>query len=115
MRGWSQHQREPTQPQAHQARAQAVVQHRHPCLEDACRERTFAWEEKLKRLLLRFERSQQRHYGMKLLAYTLINLRGFCGVQNSQPVTYLVSGVVVIGGPPGCNKQLPYIWLLHGA
>jgi transposase len=42
-------------------------------------ERTFAWEDKVKRLLLRFERSQQRHYGMKLLAYTLINLRKFCG------------------------------------
>ena len=37
-------------------------------------ERTFAWEDKFKRLLLRFERIQQRHYGMKLLAYTLINL-----------------------------------------
>ena len=33
-----------------------------------------------KRLLLRFERIQQRHYGMKLLAYTLINLRKFCGI-----------------------------------
>jgi transposase len=42
-------------------------------------ERTFAWEDKCKRLLLRFERIQQRHYGMKLLAYILINLRGFCG------------------------------------
>ena len=30
-------------------------------------------------LLLRFERIQQRHYGMKVLAYTLINLRKFCG------------------------------------
>jgi hypothetical protein len=28
--------------------------------------------------LRRFERIQQRHYGMKLMAYTLINLRGFC-------------------------------------
>jgi hypothetical protein len=37
-------------------------------------ERTFAWEDKFKRLLLRFERIQQRHYRMKLLAYTLINL-----------------------------------------
>ena len=44
-----------------------------------CVERTFAWEDKFKRLLLRFERIQQRHYGMKLLAYTLINLRAFCG------------------------------------
>jgi transposase len=43
-------------------------------------ERTFAWEDKFKRLLLRFERLQQRHYGMKLMAYTLINLRAFCGV-----------------------------------
>ncbi len=42
-------------------------------------ERTFAWEDKFKRLLMRFDRIQQRHYGMKLLAYTLINLRAFCG------------------------------------
>ena len=33
----------------------------------------------IKRLLMRFERIQQRHYGMKLMAYTLINLRAFCG------------------------------------
>jgi hypothetical protein len=44
-----------------------------------CVERTFAWEDKFKRLLLRFEFKQQRHYGMKLMAYTLINLRHFCG------------------------------------
>jgi Transposase DDE domain len=43
-------------------------------------EQTFAWEDKFKRLLLRFERMQQRHYGMKLMAYTLLNLREFCGV-----------------------------------
>jgi transposase len=42
-------------------------------------ERTFAWEDKFKRLLLRFEFIQQHHYGMKLMAYTLINLRHFCG------------------------------------
>jgi hypothetical protein len=42
-------------------------------------ERTFAWEDKFKRLLLRFEHIQQRHYGMKLMAYILINLREFCG------------------------------------
>jgi transposase len=40
---------------------------------------TFAWEDKFKRLLLRFECIQQRHYGMKLLAYTMINLRAFWG------------------------------------
>jgi len=43
-------------------------------------ERTFAWEDKCKRLLLRCERSQQRHYGMQVMAYTLINLRAFCGL-----------------------------------
>jgi hypothetical protein len=42
-------------------------------------ERTFAWEDKGKRLWLRFERIQQRHYGRKLMAYTLLNLRKFCG------------------------------------
>jgi transposase len=43
-------------------------------------DRTFAWEDKFKRLLLRFEHMQHRHFGMKLLAYTLINVREFCGV-----------------------------------
>jgi hypothetical protein len=42
-------------------------------------DRTFAWEDKFKRLLLRFEHRQQRHFGMKLMAYTLINVREFCG------------------------------------
>jgi hypothetical protein len=31
------HQGESPQPQAHQARTQAVLQCRHPCVEDACR------------------------------------------------------------------------------
>jgi transposase len=43
-------------------------------------ERTCAWEDQFKRLLRRFERIQQRHYGMKLMAYTLLNLRAFCGI-----------------------------------
>jgi transposase len=42
-------------------------------------DRTFAWEDKFKRLLLRCEHLQQRHFGMKLMAYTLINVREFCG------------------------------------
>ncbi len=41
-------------------------------------ERTFAWEDKFKRLLMRFEHLQRRHYGMKLMGYMLINLRRFC-------------------------------------
>ncbi len=41
-------------------------------------ERVFAWEDKFKRLLLRFETKQKRHLGFKLIAFTLINLRGFC-------------------------------------
>ena len=42
-------------------------------------ERVFAWEDKFKRLLLRFERISFHHFGFKLLAYTMINLRHFWG------------------------------------
>lgn len=38
----------------------------------------FAWEDKFKRLLLRFERISGLHYALKNLAYTMINLRHFC-------------------------------------
>ncbi len=41
-------------------------------------ERVFAWEDKFKRLLLRFERISTHNYGMKYLAFALINLRHFC-------------------------------------
>lgn len=40
-------------------------------------ERIFAWEDKFKRLLVRFERISKLHYALKLLAYTMINLRHF--------------------------------------
>ena len=38
-------------------------------------ERVFAWEDKFKRLLIRFERISRHHFSLKLLAYTMINLR----------------------------------------
>ncbi|WP_082779179.1 IS5 family transposase [Burkholderia sp. PAMC 28687] len=38
-------------------------------------ERVFAWEDKFRRLLLRFERLSAVHYAFKTLAYTMINLR----------------------------------------
>lgn len=41
-------------------------------------ERAFAWEDKFKRLLIRFERISLHHFGLKLIAYTMINLRHFC-------------------------------------
>ena len=41
-------------------------------------ERVFAWEDKFKRLLLCFERISVHHYGMKYIAYGLINLRHSC-------------------------------------
>lgn len=41
-------------------------------------ERAFAWEDKFKRLLMRFERISAVHFGMKLIAYAMINLRHFC-------------------------------------
>jgi hypothetical protein len=41
-------------------------------------ERVFAWEDKFKRLLLRFETISDVHYSFKTLAYSMINLRHFC-------------------------------------
>jgi transposase len=41
-------------------------------------ERVFAWEDKFRRLLLRFDRISQLHYAFKTLAYTMINLRHYC-------------------------------------
>jgi transposase len=41
-------------------------------------EREFAWEDKFRRLLLRFDRLSQLHYAFKILAYTMINLRHYC-------------------------------------
>ena len=41
-------------------------------------ERVFAWEDKFRRLLLRFERISDVHYALKTLAYTVINLRHYC-------------------------------------
>ena len=44
-------------------------------------ERVFGWEDKFRRLLLRFERLSKLHYAFKTLAYTMINLRHFCWRQ----------------------------------
>ena len=41
-------------------------------------ERVFAWEDKFRRVLLRFDRLSQLHYAFKTLAYTMINLRHYC-------------------------------------
>ena len=41
-------------------------------------ERVFAWEDKFRRLLLRFDRLSQVHHAFKTLAYTLINIRHYC-------------------------------------
>ena len=41
-------------------------------------ERVFAWEDKFKRILIRFEPISLHHFGLKLIAYTMINLRHFC-------------------------------------
>jgi hypothetical protein len=40
-------------------------------------ERLFAWEDSFKKLLVRFERKTNHHFCMKLIAYTMINLRHF--------------------------------------
>ena len=43
-------------------------------------ERLFGWEDKFRRLLLRFERLSPLHYAFKTLAYTMINLRHYCRI-----------------------------------
>jgi hypothetical protein len=40
-------------------------------------ERTFAWQDTYRRLVMRYERKQIFHLGFKYLAYSLINLREF--------------------------------------
>jgi hypothetical protein len=45
----------------------------------------FGWEDKFRRLLLRFDRLSQLHYAFKTLAYTMINLRHFCQGVRSTP------------------------------
>lgn len=40
--------------------------------------RVFAWENKFRRLLNRYERLCLLHYAFKTLAYTIINLGHFC-------------------------------------
>ena len=42
-------------------------------------ERTFGWEDKYRSLVVRYDRKQANYRGRKLLAYTLINVRYFCG------------------------------------
>jgi len=42
-------------------------------------ERMFSWEDKFRRALIRFERISGHYFGIKLIAYSMINLRHFCG------------------------------------
>ena len=41
-------------------------------------ERVFAWEDKFRRVIVRYETIADVHYAFKTLAYTMINLRHFC-------------------------------------
>lgn len=42
-------------------------------------EKTFAWEDYYRSLVIRYDRKRNNYMGRKTLAYTLINLRHFCG------------------------------------
>ncbi|MEW6730080.1 MAG: transposase [Acidobacteriota bacterium] len=43
-------------------------------------ERSFAWEDKFRRLIIRWKRIHQRHMGFHFITFTFINLREFCSV-----------------------------------
>jgi transposase len=42
-------------------------------------ERCFAWEDKYRKLVIRYERLQATHLGFKYLAFSMINFRWFFG------------------------------------
>lgn len=42
-------------------------------------ERTFAWADTYRKLVIRYERLQSTHLGFRYLAYSMINLRGMFG------------------------------------
>jgi len=42
-------------------------------------ERMFSWEDKFRRALIRFEKISRHYFGIKLIVYSMINLRHFCG------------------------------------
>ena len=42
-------------------------------------ERSFAWEDTYRKLVIRYEKLQATHLGFKYLAYSMINLRWFIG------------------------------------
>jgi hypothetical protein len=64
-------------------------------------ERTLAWEDTCKRLLLRCERLQHRPSGMPVLAYTWMNLRAFRGTYNFQVTS---PGQSVEATPPAMSS-----------
>jgi len=41
-------------------------------------ERVFAWEDKFRKLVIRYEVKSIHHYAFKLMGYACINLRHFC-------------------------------------
>lgn len=46
-------------------------------------ERSFAWEDKYRKLVIRYERLQSTFMGFRYLAYSMINLRWFIGKNHS--------------------------------
>lgn len=49
-----------------------------------CEERTFAWIDKFKRLLIRFERDEHHFLGAHYIAFSLINLRHVLAVEEGE-------------------------------
>jgi transposase len=44
-------------------------------------EQFFSWEDKFRKLVNRYETIHCRHHGMRLIAYTLINIRNLVGLN----------------------------------
>ena len=49
-------------------------------------ERTFAWQDTYRKLVIRYEKLECTHLGFKHLAYAMINLRWFIGKKERYPL-----------------------------
>lgn len=66
-------------PESFALRLQNFQQHEHIYLHRSTIERTFAWEDVYRKLVIRYETLQSTHMGFKYLAYSMVNLRWFVG------------------------------------
>lgn len=66
-------------PQRIEERLQVFEPYRNIYLKRFTIERSFAWEDTYRKLVIRYERLQSTHQGFKYLAFSMVNFRWFFG------------------------------------